>query len=264
MKYLVAATGLAIAIASPALAADRLSGAWTTGGPAAQTFVFKASGDRFGGIACGPCDKASSIFRVEDGRILDGDHISFFVSYDTSGPRFKEFGKYRDRLAGAFVDGQLSLSAQPEGRNAPPSTIKLMRVVEGFIPDTTNVGPSSLLTTDPPADPSPIDGRWVSVGRTAQQNFTLKVRGQKIWGVVCGPCNPEVVTLIDDGTFDGKTVRFYINHIDTPPSPQRKGVQRNIMTGTLSDNNVMKFKWVREGAETEPGGEIVMIGPIRE
>ena len=52
--------------------------------------------------------------------------------------------------------------------------------------------------------------------------------------------------------------------IDTPPSPQRKGVQRNIMTGTLADNNVMRFNWVREGAETEPGGEIVMTGPIRD
>jgi hypothetical protein len=164
-----------------------------------------------------------------------------------------------------LLDGQLSLSAQPEGRNVPVSHITLTRVAEGFVPDTTNVRPSSLLSTaDPTQAPSPIEGRWVAVGRVAQQNFTLKVRGQKIWGVVCGPCNPEGVTLIDDGTFDGTTVRFYINHIDTAPSPQRKGVQRNIMTGTFADTNIMKFKWVREGAETEPGGEIVMIGPIRD
>jgi len=32
------------------------------------------------------------------------------------------------------------------------------------------------------------------------------------------------------------------------------------MTGTLS-GNVLRFTWVREGAETEPGGEIVMFGP---
>lgn len=35
------------------------------------------------------------------------------------------------------------------------------------------------------------------------------------------------------------------------------------MTGTLS-GNVIKFRWVREGAETEPGGEMVFIGPIRD
>jgi hypothetical protein len=263
MRCLVSATGLAIALASPVFAADRVSGAWTTGGPAPQTFVFKASGDQFGGIACGPCDKFASVFRVEDGRIMDADHVSFFVSYDTAGPRFKEFGKYRDRLVGSVVDGQLSLSAQPEGRNEPASTLKLKRVVDGFVPDTTNVPPSSLLTVDPAVAPSPIEGRWVFPGRVAQQNVTLKVRGQRVWGVICGPCNPEGVALIDDGTFDGTTMRFYINHIDTPPSPDQKGVRRNIMTGTLS-GNVMKFTWVREGRETEPGGEMVLIGPIRD
>jgi hypothetical protein len=25
----------------------------------------------------------------------------------------------------------------------------------------------------------------------------------------------------------------------------------------------MKFRWVREGAESEPGGEMTFIGPIR-
>jgi hypothetical protein len=256
---------LAIAFASPVLAADQLSGAWTTGDSPAQIFIFKASGDRFGGIACGPCDRAASVFRVEDGR-MDGDRISFVVSYGAGGPRFKELGAYRDRVAGTIVNGRLSLTAQPEGRAAPASTMSLKRVVEGFVPNTSNVPPSSLLTADPiadPSSPSPIDGRWVSPGRSAQQNLILKVRGQKVWGVICGPCTPDIVALVDDGTFDGTTVKFYINHIDTPPSPQQRGVRRNIMTGTLS-GNVIKFTWVREGAETEPGGEMVFIGPIRD
>src|SRR4029453_15387944 len=105
---------------------------------------------------------------------------------------------------------------------------------------------------DPVVAPSSIEGRWVFPGRVAQQNATLKVRGQKVWGVICGPCTPEGVALIDDGTFDGTTMRFYINHIDTPPSPQQKGVRRNVMTGTLT-GNVIKFKGVREGSESERG-----------
>jgi hypothetical protein len=263
MKYLVSATVLALGLASPVFAADRISGAWTTGSPSQQTFIFKASGERFAGIACGPCDKAASVFRVEEGLMLDDDRVSFYVSYDTAGPRFKELGPYRDRYEGSLANGRLSLSARLEGRNGPASMLTLKRVVEGFVPDTTNVPPSSLLTPDPADAPSPIEGRWVFPGRVAQQNATLKVRGQKVWGVICGPCSPEGVALIDDGTFDGTTMRFYINHIDTPPSPQQKGVRRNVMTGTLS-GNVIKFKWVREGAETEPGGEITLIGPIRD
>lgn len=263
MKRLVSASVLTLGLASPVLAADHISGAWTTGGPAPQTFIFKASGERFAGITCGPCDKAASVLRVEAGRMLDGGRVSFVVSYDTAGPRFNELGPYRDRFEGSFANGRLLLSAQTEGRSGPASTLTLTRVVEGFVPDTTNVPPSSLLTADPAVAPSPLEGRWVFPGRVAQQNATLKVRGQKVWGVICGPCTPEGVALIDDGMFDGTTMRFYINHIDTPPSPQQKGVRRNIMTGTLT-GNVIKFKWVREGAESEPGGEITLIGPIRD
>jgi hypothetical protein len=116
------------------------------------------------------------------------------------------------------------------------------------------------LTPLPPT--SPIDGKWVAAGRVTQQNFVLKVRDNRIWGLVCGPCNPEGVFLIDDGSVDGDAVTFYINHIDTPPSPARHGLNRNIMRGMLT-GNVMKFKWVREGAENEPGGEMVLIGPLR-
>jgi hypothetical protein len=49
--------------------------------------------------------------------------------------------------------------------------------------------------------------------------------------------------------------------MDTPAS-DRTGLSRNIMRGTLV-GNVMKFTWVREGAENEPGGEMVLIGPVR-
>jgi hypothetical protein len=262
MRHLFTAVAFVVGLASPVVAADRLSGTWTDGGSPARVFIFKASGDRFGGIACGPCDRPASVFRVEDGRV-DGDRISFVVSYVSDGPRFKELGAYRDRVAGSIVDGRLSLTAQPEGRSAPASTLSLKRVVEGFVPDVTNVPPSSLLASDPNTTPSSIEGRWVNPGNTAQQNLILKVRGQKVWGLICGPCTADVAAMIDDGTFDGTTVKFYINHIDTPRSPQQRGVRRNIMTGTVS-GNVIKFHWVREGAETEPGGDMVFIGPIRD
>jgi hypothetical protein len=173
MKPLVSAIIVTLGLASPALATDRISGAWTTGGPAPQTFIFKASGERFAGIACGPCDKAASVLRVEDGRMLDADRVSFVVSYDTAGPRFKELGPYRDRFEGSLVNGRLSLSAKTEGHKGPASTVTLTRVIEGFVPDTTNVPPSSLLTADPAVAPSPIEGRWVFPGRVAQQNATM-------------------------------------------------------------------------------------------
>ena len=89
----------------------------------------------------------------------------------------------------------------------------------------------------------------MSVGRTAQQNWILKVNDNRVWGLVCGPCTPAVVAMIDEGRIDGDTITFYINHIDTPPDASRQGIQRNVMTGKISGSpnaNVMRFTWVRE------------------
>ena len=107
-----------------------------------------------------------------------------------------------------------------------------------------------------------IPGARRGAGRNTQQNFILKIRDNKVWGLICGPCTPEGIFLIDDGAVDGNHVTFYINHLDTPPSARKTGVNRNVMRGTLT-GNVMKFTWVREGAEDQPGGEMTLIGPIR-
>jgi len=108
-----------------------------------------------------------------------------------------------------------------------------------------------------PAPPTPrlLDGRWVAAGRTAQQNVTLKLRDDnKVWGIICGPCDkPEGVFLIDDGALEGDAISFFIHHVEN---------RRNFMKGVIT-GNVMKFKWVREGRESEPGGEMTLIGPIR-
>src|SRR5262245_6522879 len=132
------------------------------------------------------------------------------------------------------------------GGSAPP-TITLTRV-DGV--GTLNATVKSL----PAPATSRLDGRWVAAGRVAQQNFTLKLRdGDTVWGVICGPCDKAAgVFLIDDGTLGGDAISFFIHHTD------RRNHMRGVITG-----NVMKFKWVREGRESEPGGEMTLIGPIR-
>jgi hypothetical protein len=254
-----------LALPLPAAAADYLSGAWTTGsGPDARTYVFKVKGDTFYGLVCGPCDDPSAVFRIEDGRIVDDQRVTFFIRYDVGGPQFKESGAYRDQVAATLSGGRLALRAQRErGTKGPSATSSttLQRVVETFQPVPAAAGAVGGPTTAP-SRISPIDGRWIANGRVHQQNFILKVRDDTIWGLVCGPCGPEGVFLIDDGTLAGNNLTFYINHIDTPPPTGRQPVRRNIMRGALV-GNVMKFGWVREGAEDQPGGDMVLIGPIR-
>ena len=121
-----------------------------------------------------------------------------------------------------------------------------------------HVGDDRTLIATVKSEPAPrtpaLDGRWVAQGRTAQQNVTLKLRdGNTVWGVICGPCDkPEGVFLLDDGTLEGDAISFFIHHTD----------RRNHMKGVIT-GNVMKFTWVREGHESEPGGQMTLIGPIR-
>lgn len=251
---LIALCVACVAFSASALqAADLVSGTWTTGaGASTRVYVFKVSGDRLTGIMCGPCDDPATVFRIEDGRIVDADHATFFIRHAAS----------RDRVDAVLARNTMKLSMQPESSAAaPPTSVSLTRVVENFELNPQPLPPTPAGSSRAPA--AAVEGHWVSVGRTAQQNWILKVSGNDVWGLVCGPCTPAVVAMID-GRIDGDTVVFYINHIDTPPSQNRTGIQRNVMTGTITggDNtNVMKFKWVSEG--TTNTGEITMIGPIR-
>ncbi len=252
MRLIALCAAYVVFSASGLQAADLVSGTWTSGdGTTARVYVLNVSGDRLTGIMCGPCDDPASVFRIEDGRILDADHATFFIRYDAS----------RAHVDASLARNVMKLSARPEAdSSATPTSISLTRVVANFELDPQPLPPAPAGSGRAPA--ASVEGHWVSVGRTAQQNWILKVRGNEVWGLVCGPCTPAVVTMID-GRIDGDTIMFYINHIDTPPSPTRKGIQRNVMTGTITggDNaNVMKFKWVSEGSANT--GEITMIGPI--
>jgi hypothetical protein len=253
MRLIALCVACVVFSASGVRAADLVSGTWTAGdGSATRVYVFKVVEDRLTGIACGPCDDPASVFKIDDGRIVDAGHATFFIGYDT----------YRERVDASLARNVMKLSVRRESdAGATPTAITLTRVVENFELAPRPLPPTPASTARPPA--AAVEGHWVSVGRVAQQNWILKVRGNEVWGLVCGPCTPAVVTMID-GRIDGDTIVFYINHIDTPPSANRTGIQRNVMTGTITggDNpNIIKFKWVSEG--TSNSGEIAMIGPIR-
>jgi hypothetical protein len=148
---------------------------------------------------------------------------------------------------GIVIDDTHASFSIAGGAGTAPSKITLTRVD----------GEGSLeATVKSVAAPKPLwlEGRWVAAGRLAQQNVTLKLRdGDRVWGVICGPCDkPAGVFLIEDGALDGVAISFFIHHTD----------RRNFMTGVIT-GNVMKFKWVREGRENEPGGEMTLIGPVR-
>jgi hypothetical protein len=247
MNRVISAAVICVWLTASAFAADGISGTWSSGAsPAAQTFIFKVLGNTFIGITCGPCDDPSTAFRVTDGRIVDARHVTFVVDREHAG---------RDHVAATLSGTELAMETRREGGTGAPASAVLSRVLGKR---STAAAPAAAPL------PSDIEGRWVAVGRVAQQNVTLKVRNNRISGVICGPCDdPDGVALIEDGVLDGANISFFIHHIDTPyAAVQANGPGRNFMKGTIT-GNVMKFKWVREGRENEPGGEMVFTGPIR-
>jgi hypothetical protein len=246
-----------VATPCPVHGADGIAGTWSTGpGPSEQTFVFRVQGSAFLGIVCGPCDDPRTAFRIADGRILDAARFAFTIVRDDGGPAFAKVGPYREQVTGTLSGTRMTLEARRDGAAGESRTFTLDRVLAKRAVAARSV---------PPPAASAIDGKWVSVGRVAQQNVTLKVRDNRISGVICGPCDdPDGIFLIEDGKLEGTAISFYIHHIDTPVAGvTANGPGRNFMQGTIT-GNVMRFKWVREGRETEPGGEMVFIGPIRD
>ena len=113
--------------------------------------------------------------------------MTFFISYDVGGPLFQQYGAYRDMVDATRSGAELTVRAQRVGGTERPVTTVLKRVVpsyEGLA--SPRAGASSPVAG---SKPSPLEGKWVAAGRTTQQNFILKVRDNKVWGLICGPCN---------------------------------------------------------------------------
>src|SRR5262245_18999530 len=132
MRLIAFWTACVVLSATGLEAADLVSGTWTAGdGTSPRIYVFKVSGDALTGIVCGPCDDPASVFRIEDGRIVDGDRATFFIPYDTGGPAFRRYGSYRERVDASVSRNVMKLSARPESDSSvAPTSISLTRVVE--------------------------------------------------------------------------------------------------------------------------------------
>jgi hypothetical protein len=110
-----------------------------------------------------------------------------------------------------------------------------------------------------------LEGKWIAdSGNGAPQAFVFEVRGEKITGVTCGPCDPAHVFIIEDGSVTGDKITFYIRHEDRGEGLAKYGPYRDVVTGTIAGNEI-HVRWHREGGgENEaPHGEMVLIGPLR-
>jgi hypothetical protein len=117
------------------------------------------------------------------------------------------------------------------------------------------------------ADIKPVDvqGKWIADnGSGSPQSFVFELRGGKLSGVTCGPCDPAHVFVIEDGSISGDKISFFILREDRGENLAKSGPYRDMFMGTLNGNEI-HGQWHREGAGANEGphGEMVLIGPLR-
>jgi hypothetical protein len=113
--------------------------------------------------------------------------------------------------------------------------------------------------------PADLAGKWIADnGIGAPRVFVFEVRGDKISGVTCGPCDAAHVFVIEDGSVTGDKIKFYIVHEDRGEGLAKYGPYRDVVTGIV-DGNEIRAQWHREGgSENEaPHGDMALIGPLR-
>lgn len=121
----------------------------------------------------------------------------------------------------------------------------------------TPPGPNEVLT------PAAVEGLWVWGFGPAKQNFIFRRVGERLLGVVCGPCdNPYSFGFLDNVAIRGETLTFDINHQDSGIGIEY-GPFANHASATVSHHEMHLHSVAHNGPHTVEG-DMVLIGPLRQ
>jgi hypothetical protein len=217
----------------------------------------------------------------------DPSHLAFVDrgALAPEGVRFQILridGKVQSRtdVTGRIADGRLLLTLAPGRRTGYPRQLSLQRdprkpasrtveelfrsrgiqsgplVISGSPTPYTPPGPNELLTAQA------LEGLWVWSNGPGRQHFIFRPVGDRILGVVCGPCdNPYTFGPLDNGVIHGDTLTFDINHEDWGIGIEF-GPFANHATATLSRHELHLHTVQQNGPRTIEG-DLVLTGPLR-
>jgi hypothetical protein len=121
----------------------------------------------------------------------------------------------------------------------------------------TPPGPNEALT------PAAVEGLWVWGFGPAKQNFIFRRVGERMLGVVCGPCdNPYSFGFLDNVAIRGETLTFDINHQDSGIGIEY-GPFANHASATVSHHEMHLHSVAHNGPHTVEG-DMVLIGPLKQ
>jgi hypothetical protein len=268
------AAGMA-AMASGATA-DAVRGGWVADvNGVRHIFILKVTDAGITGTYCAvDCSDPANLSFVERGA-LTADGVRFDI-VRTDGRR-----SVRTAVTGHLGDGGLVLSIAPNGlRPALPRELNLRRdprkpasitVEELFARRGVTSGPlvisgSSTPYVPPgpnePLTPTTLDGLWVWSDGPGRQHFLFRAVGDRIQGMVCGPCdNPWTFGALDNGVIRGDTFTFDINHEDWGIGIEF-GPYVNHATATLSRHE-LHLRTTQQNGPRIIQGDLVLTGPLR-
>jgi len=120
MRYFCCITAL-LALAGLSLrAADNAdkftSSTWYAGtGPRTQIWMLTVRGNSITGAVCGPCDDPRSLAPIVDGRVIDANHITFFILHDLQGGLFAQYGPFRNEARVTISGDTADFNSHLEG-----------------------------------------------------------------------------------------------------------------------------------------------------
>jgi len=267
--HVVAAEGAQPApmLAAPTLA-DTLRGGWVTDIDGVRhVFILKVRGDVVSGVYCDvDCGEPSHLSVLERGS-LTAEGVRFQIRrLDRKTPQHTD-------VTGRIIDGNLILKSgarhwtlHRDPRKPPVVTVEEMFARRGIVDGPlvfsgspnpyTPQGPNESLT------PLALEGLWLFGTGPGKQHFTFRQAGDRMLGVVCGPCdNPYTFGFIDNIAIRGDTLTFDINHEDAGIGIEF-GPFENHVTATVARHEMHLHSISHAGPRTVEG-DLILIGPLR-
>lgn len=270
LRRLLPGCVLLAAASAAAQTGDDLRGGWTAEiDGQLQVFLLKVRDDDVTGVHCvSDCRNPSNLALIEGGR-FDGATLTATIYVDPS-----DAAPYRDRLVGRWLDGHLAVERRRQDGTGPTAVFELTKTQRPvhrpgagraaanaasgrrIRPAYAAPGPPERLT------PRKVAGLWIAGAGPGKQNFIFRTTGDRLYGLVCGPCDDtNAMAPLDSIVIDGTTLRFNIVHEDWGIGIEQ-GVFNMLSVGSIAANE-LHFTAVRDTDPTGRIAEMTLLGPVR-
>lgn len=274
-----------------ALTADQVRGGWEASVDGTlRVYEFTIRADTVRGVYCGPCNDGETLAFIEgklgahamsfvvdhvrdDGSTayqdhvtarIEGDHLSVAGQSGAPGGGAFHWIMRKDQRGPAPFGGVAVGAALPQpgapalnvaaygkhGQQAPA------RVVVPVRRPWVQPAPWEQIT------PARLQGLWLNGTGPAKQNFFIRRVGDRLFGLVCGPCgNPYSMNALTDFVIHGDTVTFNICHEDHGLGPLPF---YNQITARLTRNELRIISAVPDNRPppTQPAAGFSLLGPL--